>query len=142
MEGGAVVWGAPRIVVPDHGGPSEPARTARNLVILLVDTLRADKLTAYGKTNVKSPAFDKFTSESTLFERCQSTSNWTKPACASVLTGLYPDSHKARGHSSRLATSIKMAGEIFQSAGYATGAVIANGSGSRKAAKPIISSSP
>jgi len=126
VKGSRVALGAPAIRL-DPPKIQVATRKPKNAIVLLVDTLRADKLTAYGNTHVKSPAMDKFASESTLFERCQSTSNWTKPSCASVLTGLYPDTHKARGHSSRLATSIKMAGELFQAAGYATGAFIANG---------------
>ncbi|MCP4606839.1 MAG: sulfatase [Proteobacteria bacterium] len=102
-------------------------RKARNAVVVLIDTLRADKLTVYSKTRVRTPAFDKFAKESTLFERCQAPSNWTKPSCATVLTGLYPDTHKARGHSSKLASSLKMASEMFLSSGFATGAFIANG---------------
>ncbi len=99
----------------------------KNAVVVLIDTLRADKLTAYAKTRVRTPVFDKFAKEATLFERCQAPSNWTKPSCASVLTGLFPDTHKARGHSSRLASSVRMGSEIFRDAGFATGAFIANG---------------
>ena len=104
-----------------------PSGKPKNVVVLLIDTLRADKLTSYAKTRVKSPAMEKFVTESTLFERCQANSNWTKPSCASVLTGMHPDSHKTRGHSSRLASSVKMASEIFMGAGFATGAFVANG---------------
>jgi arylsulfatase A-like enzyme len=99
----------------------------KNVVVVLIDTLRADKLTAYAKTRVKTPAFGKFVKESTLFERCQAPSNWTKPSCATVLTGLYPDTHKARGHASRVGSSIKLASEIFRGMGFGTGAFIANG---------------
>ncbi len=103
------------------------AGKAKNIIVVLIDTLRADKLTAYKKTWVKTPTFDKFVKESTLFEQCQAPSNWTKPSCATVLTGLYPDTHKARGHSSRVASSIKLASEVLKPLGFATGAFIANG---------------
>lgn len=103
------------------------SRKAKNAIVLLIDTQRADKLSTYGKTRVKSPVFDKVATEATVFERCQSVSNWTKPACASVLTGQYPDTHKTRGHSSVLGKSVKMASDIFQGAGFATAAFIANG---------------
>jgi choline-sulfatase len=99
----------------------------KNVVVVLIDTLRADRLASYAKTRVRTPAFDKFVKESTLFERCQAPSNWTKPSCASVLTGLYPDTHKARGHASKLGSSIKLASEIFRAGGFGTGAFIANG---------------
>lgn len=100
---------------------------AKNVVVLLIDTLRADKLTAYNKTYVRTPAFEKFVKEAVLFERCQAPSNWTKPSCATVLTGLHPDTHKARGHSSKVSSSIKLASEHFRTLGFSTGAFVANG---------------
>lgn len=103
------------------------ARKARNVIILLIDTQRADHLTVYGKTRVRSPVIEKVAKESTLFERCQSSSNWTKPACATVLTGLTPDSHKARSESARLPSSVRMGSEVFGAAGFSTAAFIANG---------------
>ncbi len=118
--------GDPAIRIKQHK-VEIPDKKVKNVIVLLIDTLRADKLTAYAKTRVKSTVFEKFAGESALFERCQANSNWTKPSCASVLTGLHPDSHKARGHSSRLASSVKMASEIFLEAGFSTGAFIANG---------------
>ena len=112
-----------------HAPPKieQPSRKPKNAIVLLIDTLRADKLGVYDKTRVKSPAFDKFAGECTIFDRCQANSNWTKPSCATLLTGLHPDSHKARGHSSLLGSSVRLASEIFRSAGFATGAFIANG---------------
>jgi choline-sulfatase len=103
------------------------ARKAKNVIILLIDTQRADHLTVYGKTRVRSPVIDKVARESTLFERCQSSSNWTKPACATVLTGLYPDTHKARSESARLPSSVRLGSELFAAAGFSTAAFIANG---------------
>ncbi len=124
--GGRLVLGdfAVRLVPPKI---EVSGKKVKNAIVVLIDTLRADRLTAYAKTRVRTPAFDKFAKESTVFERCHAPSNWTKPSCATVLTGLYPDTHKARGHSSRLASSSKMASEIFRTAGFATGAFIANG---------------
>ncbi|MDJ0763564.1 MAG: sulfatase [Myxococcota bacterium] len=124
--GGRLALGDPAVRVPPPR-IEVMKRKAKNAVVVLIDTLRADKLTAYAKTRVKTPALDKFVKESTVFERCQAPSNWTKPSCASVLTGLFPDSHKARGHASKVGGSVKLASEMFRSAGFATGAFIANG---------------
>jgi choline-sulfatase len=124
--GGRVALGNPAIRI----APPKielPGHKKRNAIIVLIDTLRADKLTSYAKTRVRTPAFAKFVKESTLFEHCQAPSNWTKPSCTTVLTGLYPDSHKARGHGSKVCSSIKLASEIFTEAGFVTGAFIANG---------------
>jgi choline-sulfatase len=125
-SGGRLVLGRPALRTKPpkiEGGDKK----VKNVVVVMIDTLRADKLTAYSKTRVRTPAFDKFVKESTLFERCQAPSNWTKPSCATILTGLYPDTHKTRGHGSRLPASVKMASEMFAGAGFATGAFIANG---------------
>ena len=117
--------GVPAIRV--KSAPPKRGGQKKNVVVLLVDTLRADKLKSYGNRRVKTNQVDEFVQESVLFENCQSNSNWTKPSCASTLTGLHPDSHKARGHSSRLAKSAKMVSEMFREKGFETGAFIANG---------------
>ncbi|MBN2715349.1 MAG: sulfatase [Deltaproteobacteria bacterium] len=107
--------------------PAPRGKNRKNVVVLLVDTLRADKLKSYGNRRVKTNGMDAFVTESVLFENCQSNSNWTKPSCASVLTGLHPDSHKARGHSSTLNKSVKMVSEMFREKGFQTAAFVANG---------------
>ncbi len=125
--GGRLALGVPslRMVLPKIEAGKQ--RRVKNAIVVLIDTLRADKLAAYAKTRVRTPAFDKFVKESALFERCQAPSNWTKPSCATVLTGLHPDSHKARGHASVLGSSSQMISEMLQTNGFATGAFIANG---------------
>lgn len=124
-ENARIALGVPAVRVKPT--PVKVGAKKKNVVVLLVDTLRADKLKSYGNKRVKTNAIDAFVGESTLFEQCQSNSNWTKPSCASVLTGLHPDSHKARGHSSRLNNSVKMVSEMFREKGFQTGAFVANG---------------
>jgi len=123
--GSRLALGGPAIRRSATGKPT--SRKFRNAVVLLVDTLRADKLKDYGNRRVKTALMESFTREATLFENCQSNSNWTKPSCASVLTGQHPDSHKARGHSSVLGKSVKMVSEMFRENGFRTGAFVANG---------------
>jgi arylsulfatase A-like enzyme len=124
---------AARLALGDLALRLPPARIepvgkkARGAIVLVIDTLRADKLSVYGKTRVKTPVFDRFATESMVFERCQANGNWTKPSCATLLTGMHPDTHKTRGHTSKLAGSVPMASEIFRDAGFKTGAFIANG---------------
>lgn len=124
--GGRLALGDPalRIAPPRIEAAGQPKK---NAIIVLIDTQRADRLAAYARTRVRSPAFEKFSKEATLFERCQAPANWTKPSCASVLTGMYPDSHGALGHVSRVSASARLASEIYQAAGFATAAFIANG---------------
>ncbi|MFW2389278.1 MAG: sulfatase [Polyangiales bacterium] len=101
---------------------------ARNVVVLLVDTLRASKLQAYyPKTRVKTPAIDAFVEQGALFERPQSPENWTKPSVASVLTSLHPATHKTKEDASKLPKSALMLSEVYQKAGFKTASFIANG---------------
>lgn len=65
----------------------------KGVVVILVDTLRADRLSCYGHSLGTSPQIDAVASEGILFERCYSQSNWTKPSVASIFTGLYPRQH-------------------------------------------------
>ena len=104
-----------------------PAEPVRNVVVILIDTLRADKLRSYGRTRVETPEMERFVGTSTLFQRCQAPSNWTKPSCASVLTGLHPPTHRALSESSALPRSVTMCSEVFQGSGFRTAALIANG---------------
>jgi arylsulfatase A-like enzyme len=101
---------------------------ARNVVVLLVDTLRASKLQQYyRKSRVKTPAIDAFAKQGTLFERPQTPENWTKPAVASVLTSLHPATHKTKQDASKLPKSALMLSEVYKKAGFKTASFIANG---------------
>ncbi|MFI5361377.1 MAG: sulfatase [Elusimicrobiota bacterium] len=79
-----------------------PARAAaparpRGLILISIDTLRADHLGAYGASPAASPAFDAFAAQGILFENAYSAATWTVPSHATILTGLYPSSHGAGG---------------------------------------------
>jgi arylsulfatase A-like enzyme len=101
---------------------------ARNVIVLLVDTLRASKVHAYyPKTRVKTPAIDGFAAQGALFERSQSPENWTKPSVASVLTSLHPATHRTKEDASKLPKSALMLSEVYQKAGFKTASFIANG---------------
>ena len=70
-----------------------PAGDGPNLLLILVDALRADRLGIYGRDRPTSPALDRFAAEALVFENAISQCSWTLPAVASVLTGLYPLAH-------------------------------------------------
>ena len=110
------------------GEITEMTQPARNVVVLLIDTLRASKLQAYyPKTRVKTPAIDELVSQGALFERAQSPENWTKPSVASVLTSLHPATHKTKEDASKLPRSALMLSEVYQKEGFKTASFIANG---------------
>lgn len=66
---------------------------ATNVIVILVDTLRADHLSLYGYERSTSPNLDKLAEESLVFSRAISTASWTPPGTTSVLSGLYPTTH-------------------------------------------------
>ena len=67
-----------------------------NVIVITLDTTRADHLGCYGYERDTSPNLDVFAEKSLLFERAYSTSSWTLPSHASLFTGKFPRSHGAR----------------------------------------------
>ena len=104
------------------GGDGRPP----NVLLYVVDTLRAAALAAYGNPVVDTPAADALAAEGALFERAYAPSSWTRASLATVLTGLHPRSHGVRGRSGLLAAALETLPERFADAGYATGGIIAN----------------
>jgi choline-sulfatase len=124
---GRVAWSVPAVMVPQPTATAEPGEI-RNVVVLLIDTLRASKLRAYNPSSrVRTPVLDDLVAHGTLFERASSQENWTKPSVASVLTGLTPMTHGAKTDAARLPDSADMVSEAFDGANFATGSFIANG---------------
>ena len=119
------------LLVP--GSCSEPPATdvrepynARSVVVFLVDTLRAQNLGCYGYGRDTSPRIDRFASEGILFERCVAQSTWTKPATASVLTGLYLAEHGMQALDSVLPDDVPTLAGMLEQAGLETGAFVCN----------------
>ncbi len=119
--------------------PKAPAETAgatsrpKHIVVLLIDTLRAERLKAFNKSSrVKTPALDALAEGGVVFEHAISPENWTKPAVASLLTGLWPMTHQTKEDGSRLPDKAELVSEIFQASGYSTASFIANGFVSEK----------
>ncbi len=104
--------------------PSEPLPP--NVVLVVLDTTRADILSAYGYPMPTSPALETLAGEGMLFRQAMSTDFWTLPAHASLFTGLYPSSHQATSETNRLATRAKTLAEYLRSAGYRTRAYVSN----------------
>jgi len=67
-----------------------------NIVLITIDTLRADHLSCYGYERNTSPNIDKIAKEGTRFTNAIATSSWTSPSMASIMTSLYPISHGVR----------------------------------------------
>lgn len=105
------------------------ARTAAegspNVLLLILDTVRAANLGAYGYGRATSPVMDSLAGEGTLFEHAYSTASWSLPAHASMLTGLW--GHETGGNYLRRPyDSLRTFVEVLRDRGYVTGAFIGN----------------
>ncbi len=112
--------------------PAESSNDGPPIVLVVIDTLRADHLGVTGHGGNLTPNIDRIANEGFLYENAQSASSWTLPATASLFTGLTPSSHGAginhgtgntnrglNGQTETLATSLS-------EAGYSTGAFVTN----------------
>lgn len=124
---GAGAFSSPTIVTP-QSNVAKAKSQAKNVVVLLIDTLRADRLRAYTKgSRVKTPVLDSIAADGAVFENSQSPENWTKPSVASILTGLYPMTHRTKQGDSALSEKALMVSEVYKQHGFATGTFLANG---------------
>ena len=98
--------------------------TPPNLVLITIDTLRADRLGAYGDPQSLTPNLDRLAEEGVLFERAYSPIGTTHPSHASMLTGLYPRYHGVRWNGGTLPPEAQTVAEILQSNGYSTGSFV------------------
>ena len=108
----------------DGRGPSPDSKP--NIVVFVTDTLRADALAVYGNSAVASPSLTKLAERGVVYERATSSSPWTRPAVASILSGLYPDVHGVQSREDALPEDIALLPELLRGAGYATAAITAN----------------
>jgi len=107
------------------GGSSENCEA--QVVLVVIDTLRADRLGCYGNAAGLTPNIDALAGEGVLFSRAFSHAPWTLPSFASVLTSTYPAQHLAGGavpNFQKLRADVKTVGECFQEAGAKTAAVV------------------
>ena len=102
----------------------EPPRP--NVLVLLVDALRADHLGSYGYHRPTSPTMDALAARGVRFARASSASNRTRSAMPSLWTGLLPSHHGALARNDVLATGAVTAAELLRAQGYATVAHVAN----------------
>lgn len=102
--------------------PSRP-----NVLLITLDTTRADRIGAYGYQSARTPILDQFARDGVLFERACTPAPLTLPVHASLMTGLYPPEHGLRtnGYGSLSAVRTTLS-EILAAAGYDAGAFVAS----------------
>jgi arylsulfatase A-like enzyme len=105
---------------------SEPAPKKPNVLLILIDTLRADHLGCYGYERPTSPNIDRFSSTGTLFKNAYCQMPTTGPSHASIFTSRYPKTHGILKNGWVLFDKHTTLAEILQNNGYVTGAVISS----------------
>ncbi|HEU4938996.1 MAG TPA: sulfatase-like hydrolase/transferase [Vicinamibacterales bacterium] len=104
-----------------------PAQTssAHNLVIITIDTLRADHLGAYGYKDAHTPTIDRLANDGVLFTHAYATAPITLTSHASLMTGRYPPGHGARHNGMRIDLKTPTLADKLGEAGFSTAAFIA-----------------
>jgi arylsulfatase A-like enzyme len=96
-----------------------------NLILIAVDTLRADALSCYGNTDLTSPEIDRLASQGTLIENFYSVGNCTHPGFTAMLSGMFPERTGVVSHWTRVSPpqEIRMMAEYFDEGGFTTAAI-------------------
>lgn len=103
-----------------------PEPRPSNVLVYLVDTLRADHLGLYGYGRDTSPQLDAFARDAVVYDAAYTPASWTRPATATLLTGRYPLAHGAITRANALDPGIPLLGEYLGRAGFATAAFVTN----------------
>jgi arylsulfatase A-like enzyme/Tfp pilus assembly protein PilF len=108
---------------PAPAPPTNPR--ADGLLLITVDTLRADRVGAYGDTSARTPAMDALAARGATFMRAYATAPITLPSHASMMTGRYPAGHGARHNGIRTDLAVPTLADRLAAQGFATGAFVA-----------------
>ena len=103
-------------------GPSEPPGKYTQVVLITIDTLRADHLQSYGYPRLTSPFLDQLAEKGVVFTRANATVSHTAPSHASIFTGLLPLQHGVLRNGDRLSPEFPNMAQVLGHAGYQTAA--------------------
>jgi choline-sulfatase len=124
LEGGAsaaLVLSA--LLAAGCGSPPRP----RNLLVITLDTMRADRLPPYGFSGVVTPALDRLAAEGALFEQSFAAAPLTLPSHATLFTGMYPPRLGVRDNTGApLSADFQTLAEVLGARGLTTGAFVAS----------------
>ena len=95
-------------------------RAGRNVLFVVMDTVRKDHLTPYGYDRPTTPTLEAFAGEALVYEEAVAQAPWTLPVHASMFTGLYPAGHTATQEAPYLPEDVGTLAEALSAAGYAT----------------------
>ncbi len=103
-----------------------PALQRPNVLVYVVDTLRADRLGCYGHAARTSPRIDAFAAEAVRFTDAVAQSSWTRPSTASIFTGRVPPRHGALEADTAIRPDVPTLPELLHAAGWTTAAFVTN----------------
>jgi len=124
---GAACAGCRDPVAPADLRRALDTRAPLHVVLVVVDTLRADALSPYGAPEGATPELARWAERGVVFEQVLAQSSWTKVSMASLLTSTWPRSHGVRETTDALGSAATSVAEVFRAAGYRTYAVQSNG---------------
>lgn len=91
-----------------------------HIILYVLDALRADHLGCYGYKRETSPHIDMLAREGVVFENCFTSSTWTRPVAASILTATYPEAHRARLRHDMFSSDLPRLPQVLQVNGFKT----------------------
>lgn len=118
-QGGVALWANPLLTI-------KAAKNRPNVLIYMIDTLRADHTSLYGYARDTTPFLKKLGAQSLVFEDCQVQATWTKPSTASLLTSLYSYTHGIVQDHDTIPKGATTLAEQLRAAGYVTAGVVGN----------------
>jgi arylsulfatase A-like enzyme len=98
----------------------------QDIVLVVVDTLRADHLGVYGYGRPTSPRIDRLAAGGAVFDNAWSAAPWTLPSVMSIVTGRYPSDHRVENDGLRLPDGVPTLAGTLRGAGYRTGGFVAH----------------
>jgi arylsulfatase A-like enzyme len=113
------------ISVGSLGAGPQPVGAGPSVLLITLDTTRADKLGVYGNKNGITPSLDALAQRCWVFDRCETSVPQTMPSHATILSGWYPYHHTVRKNMETLVPeAVPLIAEEFRNKGYATGAFV------------------
>jgi arylsulfatase A-like enzyme len=115
---------------PERRIPEDSGAGRTDVLLVSIDTLRADHLGCYGNANAKTPTIDALAAEGVVFEDATSQANTTGPSHTTMLTGLYPAEHGALSNGVRVSNRVKTLADALSrthsSAAFVSGFTLAD----------------
>jgi arylsulfatase A-like enzyme/Flp pilus assembly protein TadD len=114
------------VISPGRSRVKLPGALSYNILLITLDTTRADHLGCYGYKPAKTPNLDRLAREGIRFARVYCPAPLTLPSHASIMTGLYPVTHGVRNNGHDLPSGIRTLAEILKGRGYSTAAFVSS----------------